>query len=212
VVDPPSRRAVTAALVLAAGASRRFGAHKLLAPIAGKPLVRWTVECALASAADRVVVVLGRDAEAAGDALAGLPVRLVPNPRYAEGMSTSLRCGVAALDPGTEAVVVLLGDQPLPSAALIDTLIAALRGSDLPIVVPVYDGERGNPVVFRASLFPEPLAVTGDQGARQVIARDPTRVLAVAFPFAPPRDIDTVEDYEAMLREWTAPAVAPERA
>jgi molybdenum cofactor cytidylyltransferase len=200
---------VISALLLAAGASRRFGAHKLLAPLGGRPLVRWTVEGALASSVDRVLVVLGRDAQAVGRALAGLPVRLVPNPRYAKGMSTSLRCGVAALDPATEAVVVLLGDQPLPSPSLIDTLIAALRESDLPIVVPVYHGERGNPVVFRASLFPELLAVTGDQGARQVIARHPERVLAVAFPFAPPPDVDTVDDYRRLLREWTAPATAP---
>src|SRR5439155_2780177 len=101
-----------AALVLAAGTSSRMGRQKLLLPMeGGRPLIRLSVERVVAAGLDDVVVVLGRDAEAVAAALAGLPARTVVNPDYAEGQSTSLRAGLAALGPATEAVVVALGDQ-----------------------------------------------------------------------------------------------------
>jgi molybdenum cofactor cytidylyltransferase len=193
------------ALVLAAGASRRFGGHKLLARVEGKPLVRVVVEQCLASAVERVVVVLGRDAEAVGEALEGLPVEMVLNPEYDREMSTSLRRGVQALPPETTAALVALADQPLPSPRIIDGLIEAFRASGQAIVAPVYAGERGNPVLFGASVFAELLAVTGDQGAREVISREPQRVHALPFPFAAPLDVDTPEDYERLLREKMPP-------
>jgi molybdenum cofactor cytidylyltransferase len=188
-----------AAVVLAAGASRRFGGHKLLAPVHGWPLVRLVVEQVLASGVERVFVVLGRDAGAVRRALDGLPVEFVANPDYADGMSTSLRCGIEALPPDASAVVIALGDQPLPSPSIIDGLIEAFRASGRPVVVPVYAGERGNPVLFGAPLFAELLEITGDRGARAVIARHPERVEAVPFPFAPPLDVDTPADFERLL-------------
>jgi molybdenum cofactor cytidylyltransferase len=188
-------------LVLAAGASRRFGAHKLMLPVHGTPLVRRVTEQVLASGVERVHVVLGRDAEAVERALRDLSVHFVRNPDYETGMSTSLRCGVESLPPESEAVVIALGDQPLPSHTIIDGLIEAFHASGRPVVVPVYAGERGNPVLFGASVFAELLAVTGDQGARGVIAKEPERVEAVRFPFAPPPDVDTPADYERLLRE-----------
>lgn len=194
-----------AAVVLAAGASRRFGGHKLLAPLRGAPLVRLVVEHVLARDVDRVLVVLGRDGEAVREALGGLRVDFVLNPEYREGLGTSLRAGVAALPPDAEAAVIVLADQPLPSPAIVDGLVRAFRASGRPVVVPVYAGERGNPVLFGASLFGELLRVTGDQGARGVIASDPDRVEVVDFPFAPPPDVDTPEDYERLLREYRAP-------
>src|SRR5262245_35993146 len=104
-----------AVIVLAAGASTRMGRQKLTLPMGdGKPLVRAAVEQVLAADPEDVVVVLGREADAVASALAGLPVRTVMNPRYAEGQSTSLRAGVEALGPGVEAAIVALGDQPLP--------------------------------------------------------------------------------------------------
>jgi molybdenum cofactor cytidylyltransferase len=188
-------------LVLAAGASRRFGAHKLLVPVHGTPLVRRVTEQVLASSVEWVTVVLGRDADAVERALGGTDVRFVRNRRYEEGMSTSLRRGVESLPADATAVVIALADQPLPSHTIIDGLIEAFHVSGRPVVVPVYSAQRGNPVLFAASLFAELLAVTGDQGARGVIARDPGRVEAVRFPFAPPPDVDTPEDYERLLRQ-----------
>ena len=197
----PGRRTVIAAIVLAAGASTRMGRQKLTLPMPdGRPLVRLAVEQVLAAGLDETVVVLGGDAEAVSAALAGLPVRTVANPRYAEGQSTSLRAGLDALRPGTEAVVIALGDQPLPDPGVVRRLVAAFRETGRPIVVPVYRDGRGNPVLFGSALFDELRAVTGDQGGRGVIAGDPDRVAEVPVDAPMPTDIDTPQDYEAARR------------
>lgn len=194
-----------AAVVLAAGASSRYGEHKLLLPVQGKPLIRRTVEQALASRADEVVVVLGREAETVRRALDELPVRCVLNPHYREGMSTSVRAGIEALGPAVEAALIALGDQPTAGPEIADRLIESYRSTGKPIVVPSYRGERANPVLFAAWLFPEILEVQGDQGAREVIAQDPERVAVVSFAFSAPRDVDTAEDYEALLQRLASP-------
>ena len=188
-----------AAIILAAGASSRFGDHKLLATVNGKPLVRLSVEAVLSSQADTVLVVLGRDAAAVRQSLAELPVSFVVNPHYENGMGTSLVAGVSALPADIEAVLIALGDQPLPRPAIVDRLLAAYHSTGAPIVVPVYRDGRGNPVLFAASVFPELLAVRGDEGARAVVARDPSRLSSVHFPFAAPPDVDTPEDLRALL-------------
>lgn len=188
-----------AGVVLAAGLSSRLGRQKLLLPLEkGGALIRLSVERVLAAGLDDVVVVLGRDAEAVGAALAGLAVRTVVNPRYADGQSTSLRAGLDALPPEAEAAVIALGDQPLPEPGLIDRLVAAFRESGRPIVVPRYRDGRGNPVLFAASVFDELRAVTGDQGGRAVVARDASRVAEVAVDAPMPADVDTWADYEAL--------------
>jgi molybdenum cofactor cytidylyltransferase len=187
-----------AAIVLAAGTSSRMGRQKLLLPMEGRALIRVSVEQVLAAGLDHTVVVLGRDAAAVARAVDGLPVRTVVNPRYAEGQSTSLRAGLDALPLETEAAVVALGDQPLPDPGLIGRLVAVFRETRQPIVVPRYTDGRGNPVLFAARLFDELRAVTGDQGGRGVVARDPARVGEVPVPSAMPADIDTWDDYTAL--------------
>jgi molybdenum cofactor cytidylyltransferase len=192
---------VITAIVLAAGASTRMGRQKLTLPMAdGRAVVRAAVDRVLQAGLDDVVVVLGREADAVAGALAALPVRTVVNPRYAEGQSTSLRAGLDALPPGTEAAVVALGDQPLVDPSVIRRLVSAFRATARPIVVPVYRDGRGNPVLFAAALFGELRAVTGDQGGREVIARDPARVAEVPVDGPMPSDVDTPQDYEAMRR------------
>jgi molybdenum cofactor cytidylyltransferase len=192
---------VIAAIVLAAGASTRMGRQKLTLPMPdGRPLVRVAVEQVLAAGLDDTVVVLGGDAEAVGAALAGLPIRAVTNPRYAEGQSTSLRAGLEALRSGTTAALVALGDQPLPDPAVIGRLVGALSGPGRAIALPRYRDGRGNPVLFAASVFDELLAVTGDRGGRDVVARDPRRVAEVLVDAPMPADIDTPADYEAACR------------
>ena len=182
-------------LVLAAGASRRFGSQKLLAPSGGIPLARRSVEALLASALDEIVVVLGADADAVGASLAGLRVRAVTNPDYADGMSTSLRVGVDALPPQARAAVVALADQPAVGATLVDALIDRYRSTGGPIVAPLYrGGVRGNPVLFERSVFPELRAITGDEGGRSVIARDPGRVVLAEVDVEMPGDVDRPGD------------------
>jgi molybdenum cofactor cytidylyltransferase len=186
---------VIAGVVLAAGASRRFGSQKLLAPVGGVPLARRSVQALLDASVDQVLVVLGSDAPAVGAALAGLEVRIVTNPAYASGMSTSLRAGIDALDPRTDAVVVALGDQPGVPPEIVDRLVDRYLAARAPIVAPLYrGGVRGNPVLFDRSLFDELRAVTGDEGGRAVVAKDPGRVVLVEFAQEMPRDVDVPED------------------
>lgn len=198
-----------AAVVLAAGASRRFGKQKLLAPVQGRPLVRWTVDEVLASGVERVVVVVGREAAGVRAALEELPVAVCENPRYAEGMSTSIRAGIDALDPAVEAVLVVLGDQPI-SRTILERLLRAWRASRLPIVAPSYRGQRGNPVLFSSSLFDELRRLEGDRGARALVGRSPGRVLLVPFPHPPPPDIDTPEEHAAHARTLARGLQRPE--
>jgi molybdenum cofactor cytidylyltransferase len=188
---------VIVGILLAAGASRRFGSQKLLASVDGRPLVRFTVERLLATALDDIVVVLGSDATAVGAALGGLDVRTVTNAQYAAGMSTSLRAGLAALPEAADAVLVALADQPGVGAQIVDRLLARYRAARTAIVAPVYrGGVRGNPVLFDRAVFDELRAVTGDEGGRSIIARDPGRVALVDFDIEMPADIDVPRDVD----------------
>jgi len=188
-----------AALILAAGASSRMGRPKQLLDWGGKPLVHAAAEVALAAKLDPLLVVVGGAQAEVEAALAGLPLRMVANPDYAAGQSTSLRTGIAALGQDADAVVVLLGDQPFVTAAIVEQLVAEWQASQAPIIAPTYAGQRGNPVLFARAIFPELLAVQGDQGARGVLAADRARVRLVAFDDPRPlADIDTPEDYERL--------------
>jgi molybdenum cofactor cytidylyltransferase len=173
-----------------------MGRPKQLLDWGGQPLVRVVAEFALASQLDRVVVVVGAAEREVTGALAGLPLDLVHNPAYAEGLSTSLRAGIAALGPEVAAALVLLGDQPFVTPVIIDTILAAWHAGGGLIVVPTYGGQRGNPVLFDQGVFPDLLAVRGDQGARDVLAVHTADMLVVPFDDTRPlADIDTLDDY-----------------
>lgn len=196
LTTPPG---AVAAVLLAAGQSSRFGAQKLLAPLGGRPIVRRAAEGVLAGTrALELVVVVGREGDAVAAALDGLPVRCVANPRFADGLGTSLRAGISALPEGTRAAVVALGDQPLVPPGVMPRLLAAYRAGGARIVAPAYRGTRGNPVLFDAAVFPELLAVPGDEGARGVIARDASRVQLVEFAHDMPADVDEPADLERL--------------
>jgi len=162
-----------AALVLAAGQSRRMGAtNKLLIDIDGAPMVRRVVETVLASRARPVIVVTGHQGDAVRDALDGLDIAFIDNPDYTEGLSASLRHGLGALAKrrNIDGALVCLGDMPEVGAAHLDKLIAAfdpLEGRA--ICVPTHNGKRGNPVLWASRFFAEIVAVAGDVGARHLI-------------------------------------------
>jgi molybdenum cofactor cytidylyltransferase len=168
----PEKGQKVAGLVLAAGRSTRMGGpNKLTEEINGRPLVRIATEQVLASRAKPVIVVTGHQRERVEHALAGLPVTFVHNPNFAEGLSTSLKTGIAAISADADGAIVCLGDMPQVSAALIDRLIGAFdpaRGAL--VVIPTLDGKRGNPVLWSRRFFPDLLAVEGDVGARHLIA------------------------------------------
>jgi molybdenum cofactor cytidylyltransferase len=193
-----------AAVVLAAGRSSRMGGpNKLLAEIGGRPLVRIVVEQALASRARPVVVVTGHQRERVEGALAGLPVKCVHNPHYADGLGTSLKAAIAGLPAEVDGAIVCLGDMPQVDAALIDRLIGAIDPDKGALVaVPTIDGKRGNPVVWSRRFFPDLTAVEGDVGARHLIGRYAEAVVEVPVSGkAALTDIDTPEALEAVKAE-----------
>jgi len=180
--EPVADTRRVAAVVLAAGRSTRMGGpNKLIAEIAHRPLVRIAAEEALASRAKPVIVVTGHQRPEVEQALAGLPVTIVHNPDFAQGLGTSLRTGIAAVPPEADAAIVCLGDMPHVDAGLIDRLIGAFdpaRGAL--VVVPTFEGKRGNPVLWSRRFFPDLMAVEGDVGARHLIGRYPEAVVEVA--------------------------------
>jgi molybdenum cofactor cytidylyltransferase len=193
-VAESERRVAT--LVLAAGRGTRMGGpNKLLAEVGGKPIVRQAVEAAIASKTRPVVVVTGHEGERVAAALTGLDVKRVHNPNFAEGLSTSLKAGLAAMPADADAVVVMLGDMPDVTSALIDKLTQAIdpaRGAL--IAVPTRDGRRGNPVVWSRRFFEELSQLDGDTGARHLIVQNNEAVVEVSVDDeAAFHDIDTPE-------------------
>jgi molybdenum cofactor cytidylyltransferase len=187
---------VIAAVVLAAGLSRRMGQAKLLMPVGGRAIVRYVVESVLAGGVDLVWVVTGPDVEPIEAALAGLEVQIAVNPAPEEGQASSLRAGIAALPASVDAVLIALGDQPSLAPSIIPALLAARRTSPKLIVAPRYRDGQGIPVLFKREIFPELLRLTGDQGARPIIQKEPARVEWVDLDLPMPPDVDTLDDYE----------------
>ena len=188
-----------AAVVLAAGSSRRMGgANKLLADWNGRPLVAHAVAAVAASAAKPVLVVTGHEAARIEAALAGLDVRFVHNPDFAQGLSASLKAGLGALAAEfVDGALICLGDMPKVSTATLNRLIETFEaGGKKAICAPAADGQRGNPVLWPVDLFAALMAVSGDVGGRALLARHAERVQPVA---ADPGEIFTDVDTPAML-------------
>ncbi|MBK9020874.1 MAG: NTP transferase domain-containing protein [Sulfuritalea sp.] len=203
-VEPAPQRVAAgrrvAALVLAAGSSRRMaGNNKLLQPVAGVPMVA-ARQCGAGLAQRGMVVVTGYAADAVRASLVGLDLEFAHNAEHETGMASSLRAGLQALPADTDAVVVVLGDMPFVSAAHIDRLIAAFDPARGNIVVPMKDGRRGNPILWPREFFGEMQQVQGDVGARELLQRHADRVDVVTFDddaiFA---DVDTPEALQALV-------------
>jgi molybdenum cofactor cytidylyltransferase len=191
----------SAGVVLAAGSSRRMGRPKQLLPVDGRPLLEGVVARACASRLDEVVVVLGANAEAITAAVALGRARAVVNPDHASGMSSSLRAGLAALGPGVDRAVVILGDQPAVSAALLDELLDLQARSGLPAAALGFGGLLHPPVVLRRELWGDLAELEGDVGCRALIRARPELVAAlpVSEDARHPVDVDTPEDYRRLV-------------
>jgi molybdenum cofactor cytidylyltransferase len=187
----------TASIVLAAGESRRFGAPKQLLPWGEKTLLEHVVDTALGSALDDTLVVLGYQAEQIGSLLRDRPIQLVINEDWESGLSSSVKAGLKALPANYDACLFLLGDQPNVTNGLINSMLEKYRRTLAGIVVPSYRGQRGNPVLFADTRFPELLALEGDQGGRELIRRYQDEVQTIEVKqediFL---DIDTTADYD----------------
>jgi molybdenum cofactor cytidylyltransferase len=192
-----------AAIILAAGASTRFGRIKQLLPWGTGTMLSAVVDIALDSSARPVIVVLGRAAAECRTALGDRPVTVVVNAAWQAGQSTSVRIGLAALPNEIEAALFMLADQPAIAVATLEAVIERYRISRAPVVWPEVDGRRGNPVLFDRRLFPELLALEGDVGGRPVLQAHAARAERVAVADRGILlDIDTPADYA----ENTTPA------
>lgn len=189
-----------AGIVLAAGGARRYGQPKQLLRVGGRALVERALDAAQGAGLAPVVLVVGAQAEAVlGCVGARQGIRVVRNPDWAQGMSTSLRAGLAALEPEVGAALILLADQPGVDAALVERLLAARADGRPRLVAPSCQGRRGNPVLFDRSLFPELLAVTGDQGGRAVVAAHQDELALVEVGAGALADIDEPDDYARVV-------------
>jgi len=198
----PRRARAVAAIVLAAGRSRRMAPlNKLLvADSQGTPMVARVVDNVLASHARPVIVVTGHERDRVEEALAGRPVHVAHAEDYAEGLSASLKAGIAALPPEAEGVLVCLGDMPLVSGAMLDRLIAAFDPEEgRAIVMPTFRGKQGNPMLWAREFLPEIMGISGDVGARHLVGRHGDRMVEVEMADdAVLRDFDTTEALKAL--------------
>jgi molybdenum cofactor cytidylyltransferase len=183
------------AVVLAAGASRRMGQPKPLVKRGGRTLLQHVVANLRASQVDEIVVVLGHRAEEILPTLEEKDCRVVVNPHYDQGMSSSIRRGLSAVHGQAQAVLIVLGDQPYISSGIIDSLLREYSQGSHEIVVPTCGGRRGHPVIFGRKFWPELLALEGDVGGREILHRhgDDVWPVEVADPGIL-RDIDRPND------------------
>jgi len=198
-------------VILAAGSSVRMGRPKQLLRVGDRTLLEHVIDAAMASRLSDIVLVLGARA---GEVRSSLRVsgcerlRSVVNEAYERGMSTSLRCGLATCDAGSEGAAILLADQPGIGPALINSMLDAFGCRRVPIVRPVFRGPEGeavpgHPVMLARSIWPMLDTLDGDEGARALIARNPELLQTVEVRADVPVDIDTLDDYRRVCETAT---------
>lgn len=194
-----------AAIILAAGESRRMGTNKMLLPVGGTTVIGHVVDQFQESDADRIIVVVGHEAERTAHALAGRKITVVENSNFAEGMLSSVRCGLNAVPCAYGGIIVGLGDQPSICTEIINRLIRAFAECGKEIIVPVHEGKRGHPLLFSTRYRAEILTQYDEVGLRGLLQAhaDDVFELAVAAPGIL-SDMDYPEDYR---REFEAIAI-----
>jgi len=184
------------AIILAAGESKRMGIPKQLMPIGGTTMLGKVLDALLCSQAEEIIVVVGHKAEEVVKTISGKPVKVAFNRYYEQGMSTSIISGLNLVDKRAQAVMIALADQPLISNRIIDKLLEEFRKQDKGIVMPIYRGRRGHPVIFSLKYKNELLKLKGDVGGRQLIDRHLDDVFEVLVDSEYVNiDVDTLDDY-----------------
>lgn len=190
------------AILLGSGESKRMGANKLLLPWGKKTVFTHCVHTLLQSKVKEVIVVLGDRTKEMGSQFKGRKVKVVVNPHYRRGMSTSIRRGVQAIDPNSHGILIALGDMPFLLARTVNALIGAFAQGDGEIIVPSFREREGHPVIFHKRYKKELLQLKGDVGGRSIIERHPEKVRVVRTKsVGVVKDIDTWKDYKKELKK-----------
>jgi molybdenum cofactor cytidylyltransferase len=183
-------------LVLGAGASSRFGQPKQLLPFRGSTLLGWVINQAeRATGLDEVIVVLGRAADEIREKVDFGNAKVVENPVFGEGCASSYRAGIEALAPRSDAIMILLGDQPGVDPATIDRVADEWRQGDGQIALASYQGRKGHPMLFAKPLFDQLVGLHGDKAAWKLVDANPDLVRLIPFDRPFPEDINTLEDF-----------------
>jgi molybdenum cofactor cytidylyltransferase len=191
-------------IILAAGKSTRMGKQKLRMPLGQHSMLEHTVDNYLNSEVNEVLVVVGHEADEIKQLLAHKPVTIVYNPRYNDGIGTSISAGVQHMKETTQLIIIALADQPYIRSDIINYLVYIHRDSNKGITIPVYKGTRGNPVIFSSTYRKELIELQGDTGGRQVTDRHPDDVLEVDIEFEEVTiDIDTMDSYYKAIDRHT---------
>ncbi len=187
-------------MILAAGESTRVGKPKLLLPFGEKTIIETIIGQAIASRADKTLVVLGSGWEKIAEKIKKFDLKTTVNPNFKKGMLSSVQRGFKALPENTRAVLVLLGDQPAVSAAIIDQIIEAYQRTNKGIVLPVYKKERGHPVLIDLKYKGEVEGLSHEIGLRGLVYSHPEDIMEIEVNTASIlRDIDYLEDYQKEL-------------
>jgi molybdenum cofactor cytidylyltransferase len=188
-------RSGVSAIVLAAGMSRRMGTPKQLLRLDGKPLLERTLESVRKSRVSEIILVLGFAADKVKEQISLAQLKIIENPDYEQGMGTSLRTGLAAIDPNASAALIVLADQPFVQPETLDTLIEYHSTTSAQIVIPTFNGFRGNPVLLDRAVLPELRGLSGDVGCRAIFGSHTEGIRKV--PVNDPGillDVDSPED------------------
>jgi molybdenum cofactor cytidylyltransferase len=182
-------------LILGAGASQRLGPPKQLLPFRGTTMLGWVVKQAeRATGLDELIVVLGRAADEIRRQVDFEGARVVENPVFTEGCASSYKAGLAALNPKSQAMMIILGDQPGTSPEVIDRLAEEWRQTESSIALCSYNGRKGHPMIFAHSMFEQLAGLHGDKAAWKLVDANAAHEVQFDLPF--PDDINTAEDFE----------------
>jgi molybdenum cofactor cytidylyltransferase len=197
-----NNRVFVTGLILAAGGSTRFGAPKQLLPYGDRTLLDHVLDTARGCHFDQLLAVIGGSADAIREQVDLGGVQVVENRHFGEGCSSSIATALAAIDPRADVLVLLLGDQPGVTTQTVNALVGG-RG-DSPLAACAYEDGRGHPLAFAREMFEELAALHGDKGVWKLLDRHAHAVVEVAVQGPIPRDVNTGEDYRAVLTEQEA--------
>lgn len=193
---PSERAGNVAGVLLAAGTSSRMGSNKLLFELDGESVLRRAAKRALAGGLSPLVVVLGHESDKAARELEGLPCEWALNPLYEQGINSSLKSGIMAVQGmKVQAAMVMLADMPFVTPEMIAAMIDRYRTTTAQLVISDYEGVNAPPMVYDRSLFMELLMMTGEGCGRQVVKRHKAEAEVLPWPVATLADLDVPEDY-----------------